>query len=141
VATGDDGLTRAQRDDLPSTLQRSDAHARATYAKTLASAREEYGEGARARRTAMASLKHSYEKVGDHWERKPERGDSDPDAPVRGGRPRDTAGGVDAGASKQHLLALARRLDVRGRSSMSKAQLVEALDKANQRESARSLRS
>ena len=87
AAAADDGLTKTQRDDLPSTVQRSDAHARATYAKTLFSAREEYGEGARARRTAMASLKHAYEKVGDRWERKAEPGDSDPGSPVRGAVP------------------------------------------------------
>ena len=53
---------------------------------------------------------------------------------------RPTAGGVDANASKKHLYELAGRLDVKGRSSMTKAQLVEALQKANDRESARALR-
>ena len=53
---------------------------------------------------------------------------------------RPTAGGVDANASKKHLYELASRLDIKGRSSMTKAQLVEALQKANDRESARALR-
>jgi hypothetical protein len=75
--------------------------------------------------------------VGDHWEAKDEKGPSD-NAPVRGSRPRKTAGGVDANASKSHLYDLAKRLDVPGRSSMSKPQLVEALQKANDRETARS---
>ena len=35
---------------------------------------------------------------------------------------------------------VARKLDVKGRSSMTKAELVDALQKANNRESARSLR-
>ena len=35
---------------------------------------------------------------------------------------------------------IARRLDVKGRSTMNKDQLVEAIGKANNRESARSLR-
>jgi hypothetical protein len=51
-----------------------------------------------------------------------------------------TAGGVDARASKEHLLQIARRLDIRGRSRMTKAELVVAIDKANQSASAKSLR-
>lgn len=141
----DDDLTQAQRDELPSTLERSEPHARATWAKTHDSAVETYGEGERAHRTAFSALKHSYEKVGDHWERKAEKGPSDPQA-ARTDRdgavedPRPTAGGVDAGASKKHLYELAQRLDVPGRSSMSKDELVAALDKANRRETARSRR-
>lgn len=44
-----------------------------------------------------------------------------------------TAEGVDANASKKHLLGLARRLDVRGRSTMSKPELVDAIVKHNRR--------
>ena len=50
-----------------------------------------------------------------------------------------TAGGVDANATRAHLYELATRLQVPGRSRMSKAELVEALQKANDRESARAL--
>ena len=137
----DDDLTPEQRAELPSTLERSDAHAQAIWAKTHDSAVETYGEGERAHRTAFAALKHSYEKVGDHWEPKEHKGPSDPQA-ARSARedsrtPRPTAGGVDANASKQHLLQLARRLDVKGRSRMSKDELVQAIDKANQRATAR----
>ena len=137
----DDDLTPEQRAELPSTLERSDAHAQAIWAKTHDSAVETYGEGERAHRTAFAALKHSYEKVGDHWEPKKHKGPSDPQA-ARSARedsrtPRPTAGGVDANASKQHLLQLARRLDVKGRSRMSKDELVQAIDKANQRATAR----
>ena len=133
-------LTKKQRDELPSTLERSDAHAQAIWAETHDSAVEQYGEGERAHRTAFASLKHSYEKVGDHWEAKAEKGPSDAQAEKTGAaarRPGPTAGGVDANASKAHLLDLAKRLDVPGRSRMTKDELVEALDKANQRETAR----
>ena len=49
----------------------------------------------------------------------------------------DTAGGVDANASKRHLYELAQRADVPGRSKMSKDELVEALDKANRRATAK----
>ena len=72
--------------NLPRTLKRSPAKAQRIYAETLESAEEQYGEGERAHRTAIASLKHSFEKVGDHWERKEEKGPSDPRA-ARGRRP------------------------------------------------------
>ncbi len=123
-----------ERDDLPSTLKRSPKHAQEIFEKTLESAEDTYGEGERARRTAFASLKHSYEKVGDHWEEKEERGPSDKKA--AGGRDSagDTQGGVDANASKAHLMDVAKRLDISGRSSMNKDELVEAIQKANNRE-------
>ena len=49
------------------------------------------------------------------------------------GRPTKTAGGVDAYATKAHLLDVARRLDVTGRSRLTKAELVTTIDKADQR--------
>ena len=121
--------------DLPGTIQRSPRKAQETYAKTLESAHEEYGgDEERAHRAAYASLKHSFEKVGDHWEPKAHKGPSDAQAArSRNERPTRTAGGVDANASKQHLMELARRLDIRGRSSMTKQELVEAIQKANNR--------
>ena len=129
------------KDEMPGTLQRSPAKARRTWGKAHDSAVESYGEGERAHRTAFAALKHSYEKVGDHWEAKAQRGPSDRQAARGGSKSRDhpvaTAGGVDANASKAHLMELARRLEVKGRSRMSKAELVEALMKANRRESRR----
>ena len=129
------------RDELPSTLRRSDRHAQDIWSEAHDSAVETYGEGERAHRTAFSALKHSYEKVGDHWERKVRRGPSDEQA-ARGHnqRPTDTAEGVDANASKEHLMEIARRLRVKGRSGMDKAELVEAIQKANRRETARSRR-
>src|SRR6266480_1407793 len=124
------------REELPDTLRRSPRKAQETWAKTHDAAVEEYGEGERAHRTAFASLKHSFEKVGDHWEPKAKRGPSDAQAArSRNQRPTRTAGGVDANASKEHLMGVARRLDIRGRSSMTKQQLVEAIGKANDRSS------
>jgi hypothetical protein len=127
------------REDLPSTLKRSDKHAQEIWGETHDSAVETYGEGERAHRTAFASLKHSYEKVGDHWEPKKQKGPSDEQA-ARGAnrRPAETAEGVDANASKSHLMDVARRLDIKGRSSMRKDELVEAIQKANQRETRKS---
>ena len=126
---------KPKQDELPSTLQRSPAKAQRTFAKAHDSAAAEYGEGERAHRVAFSALKHSYEKVGDHWEEKGTKGPSD--AQAKGGvrTNRKTAGGVDAEASKAHLYDVAKRLHVRGRSTMSKPQLVEAIQKANDRES------
>ncbi len=119
------------RKDMPSTLKRSPKKAQDTYAKTHDSAVDEYGEGERAHRTAFSAVKHSFEKVGDHWEAKAKKGPSDVKA--AGGRDTEakTAGGVDANASKAHLMDLAKRLDVRGRSTMTKPELVDAIQKAN----------
>ena len=125
---------KPKQSELPSTLQKSDAKAQRTFTKSHDSAVEEYGEGQRAHRVAYAALKHSYEKVGDHWEPKAKRGPSD-DRAKSGGPDAsgDTAEGVDANASKKHLLELARRLEVSGRSTMSKDELVTAIKKANRK--------
>lgn len=125
-----------KKDELPSTLRRSDAKAQRTFLKAHNSAVQEYGEGKRAHRVAYSALKHSYEKVGDHWEPKKRKGASDSRA--RSGGPDasgETAEGVDANASKKHLLDVARRLDIGGRSSMTKGELVDAIKKANRRAS------
>ncbi len=98
---------------------------------------EEYGEGERAHRVAYAALKHSFEKVGDHWEPKAEKGPSD--ARARSGGPQAsgrTAEGVDANASRRHLYDIARKLDIHGRSTMNKGELVDAIEKENRRRSA-----
>ncbi|GGN02330.1 hypothetical protein GCM10009721_31920 [Terrabacter tumescens] len=128
--------------DLPSTLERSPKKAQETWLATHDAAVEEYGEGERAHRTAFASLKHSFEKVGDHWEPKDEKGPSDVQAERRGAEARthrndgDSAGGVNANATKSHLLDVAKRLDVRGRTRMNKDELVEAIQRANDRATA-----
>ena len=129
----------AKKSELPSTLKKSDAKAQRTFAKTHDAAADEYGEGERAHRVAYSALKHSYEKVGDHWEEKEQRGPSDDRAESGGPDPTgESAEGVDANASKKHLLELARRLDIAGRSTMTKDELVTAIQKANRRESRRS---
>lgn len=124
----------AKKSELPSTLQRSGAKAQRTFVKTHDSAADEYGSEERAHRVAYSAVKHSFEKVGDHWEPKDKKGPSDQRA--KSGGPRasgPTAEGVDANASKKHLLEIARRLDVRGRSSMNKSELVDAIEKENRR--------
>jgi cation transport regulator ChaB len=127
---------KAKQSEIPSTLQRSPEKAQRTFAKAHDSAAEEYGEGRRANQTAWAAVKHSFEKVGDHWEKKGRKGPSDEQA--AGGRDtsRRTRGGVDANASKSHLMDIAKRLDISGRSRMKKDQLVDAIQKANDKKTA-----
>ena len=121
------------KDDLPGTLQRSPAKAQRTYAETLDSAEDTYdGDEARAHRTAWSAVKHSFEKVGDHWEPKDEKGPSDAQAKQSGkqarDRPKPTAGGVDVeGNTKAELYERAKRAGVKDRSKMSKEELGRAI--------------
>lgn len=119
------------RKDMPGTLKRSPKKAQDTYVAAHDSAVEQYGEGERAHRTALAAVKHSFEKVGDHWEKKAKKGPSDAKAAAGRNSPKKTAGGVDANASKEHLRSVAKKLSISGRSSMKKAELIEAIQKAN----------
>jgi hypothetical protein len=130
------------RDDLPSTLLRSPRKAQDTWVAAHDSALKTYGPGRRAQQTAYSALKHSFEKVGDHWEPKPERGPSDEQAAGGAGRPtKPTRGGVNAAASREHLYERARELGIRGRSRMSKEDLITALEKENRRRTARARKS
>jgi cation transport regulator ChaB len=127
-----------KKSELPSALRKSPPKAQRTFAKAHDSAVKQYGDGERAHRVAYDALKHSFEKVGDHWEPKSQKGPSDSRARSGGPHPKGTsAEGVDANASKKHLAEVARRLDISGRSTMSKDELVSAIKKANRRESAR----
>ncbi|MCC6830574.1 MAG: ChaB family protein [Thermoleophilia bacterium] len=127
-------------EELPSTLRRSGEKARRTWVKAHDSAVETYGEGERAHRTAWAALKHTHERVDDRWEPKDEPGPSDPRA-ARGGEAArrgegETFGGVDyEGSTRQELYERARRLDVPGRSRMSKADLARSIARAQQAKS------
>lgn len=129
---------KPKKSELPSTVVRSSKKAQRTFAKAHDSAVKEYGEGERAMRTAWAALKHTYEKVGDRWKRKDKSGPSDNQAKGGKGTKRPTAGGVDANASKEHLYKVAKKLEVKGRSRMSKKDLVKAIQSENDRRSAKS---
>jgi len=126
------------KDELPSTIRRSPKKAQRTWSKAHDSAVKEYGEGERAHRTAFSALKHSFEKVGDHWEAKDRKGPSDKKAAGGRGSKAKTAEGVDANASKEHLQQVAKRLGVKGRSKMKKSDLVDAIKKANRKATAKS---
>ncbi|HYF27201.1 MAG TPA: ChaB family protein [Baekduia sp.] len=130
---------KPKQHELPSTIQRSGAKAQRTFAKAHDGAAESYGEGERAHRTAYAALKHTHEKVGDHWEPKDQKGPSDP----RASHPRaregkgQTYGGIDASKPKRELYEDARRAGIEGRSRMSKRELAKALERESRRQTAR----
>lgn len=124
------------KQDMPSTLRRSDERAQEIYTKTHDAAVEQYGEGDRAHRTAYASLKNEYRKAGDRWVPKGHRGASDPQAAGNRFTHRRTAGGYDVGdeATLQELRQEASELEISGRSKMNKDELKRAImDKAGRR--------
>ena len=134
--TGKNG--RAKKSELPSTLQKSPVKAQETFAKAHDAAAEQYGDEGQAYRVAFSAVKHSFEKVGDRWEAKDETGPSDERARIGGlSDEGEAAEGVNANATKKHLMDVARRLDVPGRSTMTKDELVEAIMLANRRISAK----
>jgi cation transport regulator ChaB len=120
---------------LPSTLERSPKKAQDTYELTLESAENEYGgDEARAHRVAWGAVKHSFEKVADHWEPKAQRGPSDPhsalphDAKLAGEG--ESFGGVDVNHhTRGELAARAKDLGVKGTSHMNKDNLGRAIAK------------
>jgi cation transport regulator ChaB len=131
----------AKKEDLPSTIERSPKKVQETYAKTLDSAHETYDSEERAHRATWSSVKHVAEKRGDHWEPKEEKGPSDPQA-AKSGRearesPSETYGGVDVNKSKRELYEQAKRAGIEGRSNMSKEELAKALQRANDRATAK----
>ena len=97
---------KVKKSELPDTLRKSPKKAQKTFAKVHDAAMKQYGEGERAHRTAFSALKHSFEKVGDHWEKKSKKGPSDAHAERGGRNPLPTAEGVDANATKAHLMKL-----------------------------------
>lgn len=124
----------AKKSELPDTLKKSNEKAQRTFAKAYDSAMEQYNDEERAYRTAYDTLKRTHEKVGDRWELK-EGGSGPSDEQNAGDQDtnRETAGGVDAKASKEHLYEQAQKLDITGRSEMNKDELVEALEKESNR--------
>ena len=122
------------KEDVPDTIERSPKKVQDTYEKTLDSAHEQYDSEERAHRTAWAAVKHVAEKKGDHWELKDEPGPSDPQSKQSGRQARDhpkaTYGGVDVEQNtKAELYERAKKLDIEGRSSMTKEELAAAIAK------------
>lgn len=127
-----------KKSELPATLRHSDAKAQRTFAKTYDSAMEEYSDEERAHQVAYDALKHTHEKVGDRWEPKSSPGPSDSQAEGGKNTDRPTAGGVDANATKDHLYQQASKLKIPGRSTMTKNELVEALERENNKQTKKS---
>jgi len=69
---------KSEKSEIPSTILRSEKHAQHVWKKTHDSADQTYGEGSSAHRVAFAALKHQYEKKGDKWVKKANKGPSDP---------------------------------------------------------------
>lgn len=117
------------KSDLPGTLKRSPDKAQRTFLKTYNDVIEQYDDEERARRTAYSSLKHQFEKVGDHWEAKDGKGPSDERAERGVDEPGgETAGGVDVkGSTKEELYERAQELDIQGRSTMNKKELAQRI--------------
>ena len=122
-----------KKSELPDTLKRSDEKAQRTFAKAYDSAMDQYGDEERAHRTAWDALKQTHEKVGDHWEPKPESRDSEKGDRGDKGSDGDTSGGIDTNATKEHLYEQAQKLDISGRSKMTKDELIDALQKESKR--------
>jgi cation transport regulator ChaB len=122
------------KEDVPDTIERSPKKVQDTYEKTLDSAHEQYDSEERAHRTAWAAVKHVAEKKGDRWELKAEPGPSDPQSKQSGRQARDhpkaTYGGVDVEQNtKDELYERAKKLDIEGRSNMTKEELAGAIAK------------
>ena len=118
------------REELPSTLRRSDPQAERTWSTANNSAAKQHAEGARAHQTAWAAPEQTHEKVGNRWVPESTRGASIP--PGRSNHDgRKIFGGVDdAGGIRMELYERARRLDIAGRRSMSRVELATAIARA-----------
>ncbi len=107
---------KPKQNELPSTLQRSAKKAQRTFTKAYDAAADQYGSAKRANQVAWAAVKHAYEKVGDHWEKKDSMGPSDARAAEGRNSSKKPKGGVNANATKDHLLTVAKRLGISGRT-------------------------
>ena len=75
-----------KQSELPSTLQNSGGKAQRTFTKAYDAAIDQYGDERRANQVAWAAVKHSFEKVGDHWEPKAGGRKGPSDEQAKGGR-------------------------------------------------------
>ncbi len=132
---------KPKKKELPSTLRKSGKKAQRTFAHAHDAAATKYGDdGERVHRVAYSALAHKFEKVGDRWKKKDRKGRPSDESPRSGGPKAGgkSAEGVNAKSTKKHLTAVARKLDIPRRSTMNKNELVNAIKKANRRETERS---
>ncbi len=83
----------------------------------------------RDRRTAYAPLKHDSERITERWARTGRRDKSAPDETpaTMALHTRHTLAEVTESATRAALYKIAKRLAVKGRSAMTKRQLLEAI--------------
>jgi hypothetical protein len=84
------------------------------------------GGGGRDRRTAYVPLKHDSETITTRWSRRGRKGASEATASQPAPAMRLPAG-VSATATRATLYKIAKRLAIKGRSAMTRRQLMEAI--------------
>jgi hypothetical protein len=86
-------------------------------------------EGGRDRRTAYVPLKHDSERITESWARTGRKTGLEP--AVTASRPSVArlVGGIDPNATRGSLYKVAKRLAIKGRSGMTRRQLLEAIER------------
>lgn len=127
---------QAKQSELPSTLRKSNTKAQTTFAKAHDSAVESYGAGRRAHRVACSALTQVTTRSATTVKARTTRGH-------RMGGPAVTTQMRKVPLRNELARTPARstccrwrahRLDIRGRSTMNKKQLVTAIEKEDRRE-------
>ena len=85
------------------------------------------GSGAHDRRTAYVPLKHDSEKITTRWSRRGRKGASETGTADQGVPATRLPAGVSATATRATLYKIATRLAIKGRSAMTRRQLMEAI--------------
>ena len=113
---------------VPSTRRRSAEKAR-SVAGTGSRAEARPVEGGRDRRTAYVPLKHDSERITESWARTGRK--TGLESVVTASRPSVArlVGGIDPNATRGSLYKVAKRLAIKGRSSMTRRQLYEAIER------------
>jgi hypothetical protein len=117
-------------------FQKSGRRAQESYAKALDSAIQTYGAGDRARRSAIASVSRTFQRLGDRWVPRSPQSARTAQATRRSASSANSSrptqsGNIDMKSTKDNLMNAARRMQIPGRSRMNKPELVAALRKAN----------
>ena len=127
---------KPKQDELPSTLQRSPKKAQRTFTKAYDAAADQYGSRSGPTRWRGRRSSTPTRRSATTGRRRSSMGPSDEQAERGRNTNPKTKGGVDANATKTHLLKVAQSLGVSGRSTMKKKELVDAIQKANNKKTA-----
>jgi hypothetical protein len=85
------------------------------------------GSGGRDRRTAYVPLKHDSETITTRWSRRGRKGESDTGTAEQPAPAIRLPAGVSATATRATLYKIAKRLAIKGRSAMTRRQLMDAI--------------